>query len=63
MVNKQKTELKNAEIFAVRVQAWSLLLEKLFPYYRYSCLLFLAFLLEPSGVTAMKGMLKLFGVN
>jgi hypothetical protein len=63
MADKQKTEMKNAEIFAVMAQALSLLLEKLFPYYRYSCLLVSAFLLGPSGVTAMKGMLKLFGVN
>jgi hypothetical protein len=63
MADKQKTEMKNAEIFAVKAQAWSLLLEKSFPYFKCSRLLVLTYLLEPSGVTAMRGMLKLFGVN
>lgn len=63
MADKQKIALKNAEIFEVKARAWSLLLEKLFPYFKYSCLLVSTYLLGPSGVTAMKGILKLFGVS
>ena len=63
MANKQQIKMQKAKIFAIRAQAWALLLEKLLPYFKYVCWLLLTYLLGPTGVTVTKSILKLIGMH
>jgi hypothetical protein len=53
MANKLQSEMKKAEIFAIRSQAWCLLLEKMFPFFRWLCVMFLIYWLDHPDLEAV----------
>jgi hypothetical protein len=61
MAKKQQNELKAAQAKSIKSQAISLILKESFPYFKCTCWLVGVCLVGPTGITAAKNILKLFG--